>query len=254
MKEVMDYHLGDSLVPGSNKPIVKAIRDALSSNRERCGVLYFKDQFNYEYDYMPLDNADLVDDNHFSINNKKFYDLYLNQKIISLFHSHTKDYDENPSDVDIQVSESLSLPSMIFSLKTKENFIYFPKSESPRKLEKRLFIPFFQDCVSYIKDMYILELGIKLQEKIINWARRRNDPNKFLFTEIDQHFNEVNYSELKKYDVIAFKPSISNLHHLAVYFDDNRIMHHPTSSFPRTELFTPEMLNKVYKIYRHKDL
>lgn len=244
----------DSLALGNNKPFLSALKSCISNSSEVCGVFYFKDEFNYDYDYMSFENADSFNSNHFAINNKEFYKLYLNKKIISLFHSHTNDFDETPSETDIEVSESLALPSMIFSKKTRNNFIYFPKSEKPRSLERRLFIPFFQDCVTYIKDMYILELGIKLQNNIHNWARRRNDPNSFLFEEIDNNFIKIKYSDLKKYDIIVFKPSTENLHHLAVYTGDNQISHHPISSFPRKELFTPEDLNKVYNLYRHKDL
>jgi proteasome lid subunit RPN8/RPN11 len=254
MKLTMDYHLEDFLELGNSKPLLKAIKSSLKVKGEACGVFYFSDFNNYEYDYMQFNNADTIHENHFSINNPKFYELYLNKKIISLFHTHPKNCKDEPSDMDIEIAESLSLPSMIFSLKTKEKFLYFPKSEKPRPLQKRIFIPCFQDCVSYVKDLFILELGVKLQENIKNWARRRKDPNSFLFNEISKNFKEVPISQLKSYDIIVFKPSTQELNHIAVYDGNNYMRHHPIGCFPVKELFTPNTHNKVYKVYRYKDL
>jgi proteasome lid subunit RPN8/RPN11 len=246
-----DYHLGDSLGLGNSKPILAAIKEALSKDHESCGVFYFSDDLDYKY--LSLDNANKIDKNYFSIKNKKFYELYLNDKIISLFHSHTKDHDENPSVDDIEVSEALALPSMIFSLKTKSQFIYFPKSHKPRPLKKRVFIPYFQDCVSFVKDYYYLNLDIKLQEVVSNWARRREDPNEFLIEEMGKAFYEINESP-RPHDIIVSQPSMSELFHLSIYGKENTIHHHPIGCYPKRELFLPESLNKVYKTYRHKDL
>lgn len=246
-----DYHLEDSLALGNSKPILSAIKKSLSTPNELCGIFCMSEDFNYEF--IHFDNADKINPNHFSINNKEFYKLYLKKKIISLFHSHTKDFDETPSSDDIEVSESLALPSMIFSLKTKEQFIYFPKSHKPIPLLRRVFIPYFQDCVSFIKDVYYFDLGIKLQNFVFNWARRRDNPNELLIKEMNKIFFEVK-SGIQKYDIIVSRPSTTNLFHLAIYEGDNSINHHPIGAYPRKELFIPECTNKVYKVYRYKDL
>jgi proteasome lid subunit RPN8/RPN11 len=245
-----DYHLEDSLGLGNSKPILSAIKRSLSKDNECCGVFYIKDDL--DYDFLEFNNENKINPNYFSFNNKKFYELYLNNKIIALFHSHTKDFDETPSIDDIEVAESLSLPSMIFSIKTKGQFVYFPKSQKPVPLERRIFIPYFQDCVTFIKDFFYFKFNIKLQDFVFNWARKRSDPNQYLIEEMNKVFTEV--EDINKYDILVTKPSTSHLFHLCIYEGENTIYHHPIGAYPRKELFTPESLNKVYKVYRYKDL
>lgn len=250
----MDYHLEDFLGLGNTDPIKKSLKASLSSkDREVCGVFYFKDD-SLDYDFLQLDNENHKDKNYFTIRDKRFYDLYINDRIVSLFHSHTIDYGEAPSKIDIEVAESLSLPSMIFSVKTKEYNLFFPSSHKPRPLERRIFIPYFQDCVSFIKDYFYLNFNIKMQDSVLNWARKRKDPNNFLVDQVDRMFREVSFESIKKHDLILFKPSIQPFIHLAIYLGSNEILHHPIGSYPKKELFTPQELNKVYKICRHKDL
>tara|TARA_Y100000361_G_scaffold65879_1_gene57862 strand:- start:17046 stop:17798 length:753 start_codon:yes stop_codon:yes gene_type:complete len=250
----MDYLLEDFLGLGNTNPIKKSLKASLlSKDREICGLFYF-DENQLDYDFIQLDNQSQADKNYFTIKDKKFYDLFINDRIVSLFHTHTLSYDESPSELDIEVSESLSLPSMIFSLKTKSYNLYFPKSHKPRPLERRIFIPYFQDCVSFIKDYFYFKFNIKMQDSVLNWARKRQDPNDFLMEQVDKMFFDIPFREIKEHDLIIFKPSIQPFMHLAVYLGSNEIFHHPIGGYPRKELFTPESMNKVYKICRYKDL
>jgi proteasome lid subunit RPN8/RPN11 len=249
----MDYHLEDSLVHSRSDPLFAAIKHSRrNSEAETCGLFLYKENYS-DYEFRSLENEFQFDPHFFSIKNKDFYPHLFSNNIICLFHSHPH-CSEHLSDLDIEVSRSLGLPSLVYSLQTKEFNLYYPESYKPRPLIGRVFIPFFQDCVIFVKDYYKLELGIDLCAFISCWARKKHNPNKALLSVINEHFNEVNNSTLLKGDLLVFHPQDTRLFHLAVYHENHKIFHHPLSGLPRKELFTPTLMNKVYKIYRYKDL
>lgn len=223
-----------------------------NKSKESCGLFIYKNQ-KTQYDFLPLDNKYLDDPTFFSLDDQLFNSYYLNQNIICLFHSHFN-CNENPSDLDIETSNSLGLPSMIYSLETSEFSLYYPESYKPPSLFGRIFIPFLQDCMIFAKDYYQIELNINLSQDIKSWSRRRTDSNLPLINTIENHFNEYLGNEFIKGDLFLFDLPETQLYHLAVYHDSNYLWHHPINGFPRKELFTPAHMNKVYKVYRYKDL
>jgi len=248
----MDYPLEDSLGLGNTKPIHKAFKYALKSKlSEVFGIFVFDDFYSY-CDFIELENFNIADPHSFSSNNKSFYKYYLNNKIISLFHTHIID-SSDLSDIDKSISNSLSLPSYVFSTSSKSSSLYYPCSYKPRPLKDRIFIPFFQDCVSYVKDFYYFNFKINLSDHIFNWARSLNDSNDRLLNEIENLFFEVNINERKYGDVVVFYPDVSQYYHLGVVDQKGYLSHHPITSMPSSQLFTDSLINKVYKTYRYKE-
>ena len=159
--------------------------------------------------------------------------------------------DVNPSEQDIAIAESLGIPSYIFLSKIKI-VLYYPKSFKPRKLQDRIFIPFFQDCVAFVRDFYYLNFNINFNKLIKEWSRNRSNSSEKLINSITNHFYELDNLDLKYGDLILFKPEMSNLHHLGVMDKDNFVFHHPIGSKPHKNLFNDKLVNKVYKCYRYK--
>lgn len=249
----MDYLLEDSLDLGNTNIVYQALRYSLKhKDRESCGI-FVLEQDGYTVNFIPLINEDIYDINHFISNDKRFYEYYINKNILALYHSHI-DYNSDPSELDINISESLSIPSFIFSLKDKSQYLYYPNSYKPKPLEGRIFIPYFQDCISFVKDFFHLELNIKFTDSIKNWARQGKESNEFLVNSMKCNFVNVDFSQLNSYNIIVFKPNLDRTFHLGVYLGDNIIYHHPIYGYPKKELFLPEHFNKVYKVYRYKDL
>lgn len=248
----MDYPLEDSLGLGNTKPIHKAFKYGLKSKlSEVCGIFVFNDYYS-DYNFIELENLNTVDPHKFLSDNKFFYRHYLNNRIISLFHTHLID-SSDLSDIDKSISNSLSLPSYVFSLSSKSSNLYYPSSYKPRPLKNRIFIPFFQDCVSYVKDFYLLNFKINLSNYIFNWARSLNDSNDRLIKEVEKYFFEVNINDRKYGDLVVFYPDISQYHHLGVIDHNGYLLHHPITSMPSRQLFTDSLINKVYKTYRYKE-
>lgn len=225
----------------------KPIKLSLSNIKEEvCGVFYWN-QFYQNVKFKNFTNNSHENKSSFFVTgDNDFNNLLKSEKILSLFHSHT-DSKEDPSPTDIEVSESLCLPSYIFSNQTKKTFLYYPKSQKSPKLLSRTFVPEFQDCVTIIKDFF------KLNSLPINWSRDGINSNQKLIKYLDKYFHEVNVKNLQPKDVLVFKPDFSPLYHAAILLRDGNILHHPLNMLSNKQLLTDKHLANVYKVYRYKE-
>ena len=238
---------------GNTKPILKSIKHGLSNQTsEQFGFFVYVPEL-HDYDFIESDNQSLFDPNQFMGNSNHFYKYFLDKKVISLFHTHTIESPE-PSKIDIAISESLGIPSYVFSVHSKKAFLYYPDSYVPNDLLNRIFVPAFSDCLIFVKDFYQIKLNIKLSKYIKNWARQPQESNNIVLKYLNNLFYEINDNQLRLGDVIVFKPQDSSLFHLGVYCEQDSFLHHPIYSRPKKEVFNKETLNKVYKIYRFKEL
>jgi hypothetical protein len=105
-----------------------------------------------------------------------------------------------------------------------------------------------------MKDFYLNNMDINLHKVINNWARSRNKSNEILINKLNENFIEIDKSELEYGDILVLKPEISKYLHLAIYIENNEVFHHPMHMLPKKEFINPEQLNKVYKVYRYKEL
>ena len=232
--------------------ILSAFKDSLRSpDRETCGIFAWNDKYHFDPKFIPLNNFNSCDPYSFLVNDSIFYKLYLNKKIISLYHSHINCGPEL-SLLDKEVSSTLALPSFVFSTQTKDTCLFYPTSYNPPILENRLFIPYLQDCITFVKDFFKLELNIDLCETITNWSRRKKSSNNTLIKVIESYFNEVNIFSVQNNDLLVFSPTVSELYHVGVYVEGGYVFHHSFNGLPRKELFSSSIMNKVYKVYRYK--
>jgi len=248
-----DYLSEDFLGLGNTKSIIQSIKFSLKNpNHESFGFFGFSKNFD-DYTFVKGNNCDLVNKHHFINHNNDFYDYFFDKRIICLFHSHLLD-SPKPSDLDKEISNSFGIPSFIFSVKSKESYLYYPDSYVPRELSERIFIPIFQDCITFVKDYYRIKYNINFNEKIQNWARDRKNSNQKLEDLLNKYFLESTVSSIKEGDLIVFNPNQTSLFHVGIYLKDQYYIHHPISCLPTKELFTTESINRVYKVYRYKDL
>ena len=252
-KKVMDCHLEDSQDLGrANLAFRQCYKHALSSkDRETGGYFYFDTDFTFSF--RSCGNLNTLDKDQYSFRDIDFYKHYINDQIICLFHTHI-DKDVTPSPLDIATSHSFRLPSYILSTSSKNSHLFYPENYIPRPLDKRQFVPLFQDCLSYIKDYLFFNFNINLNKLDINWARPKLHANKIMLKYFKLYFNEVSVNDMQKGDVLVFPESISEHLHLAVFNEKDRFFHHPMFRYPESELITKDILNKVYKVYRYKDL
>ena len=216
---------------------------------ESCGIIYCDvNKIKYE----PVDNISSNKFNSFLID-KKIFATFNSKEILAIFHSHPKG-DEAPSQDDLVTCEKIAIPYYIYSLQKKKFSLIYPESYKPLNLMGRIFLPEFQDCVTLVKDFFDIELNIKLSKFVKNWARRRhNNSNKDLISILDSNFYEVN--EVKNAgDVVVFDMKNNLPFHLGVFSKSKKIIHQPNDQLSQEVYLTPELMKKVYKIYRYKDL
>jgi proteasome lid subunit RPN8/RPN11 len=75
------------------------------------------------------------------------------KKLLGIYHSHPRS-SENPSQADINNSEELGIPFLIYSLVTKKIFLYIPDSFEPSSLIGRPYVRGFCECVNIPRDYY----------------------------------------------------------------------------------------------------
>jgi hypothetical protein len=250
---MQDYHLEHSQDLGkAEQAFSQCYKHALGNlEAETGGYFYFDKSLNFSFH--SCTNLNSYEKNQFNFRDSQFYNYYINDQIVCLFHTHITD-DVAPSELDKETSHSFRLPCYIFSTKSKESYLFYPDNHKPTALDKRQFIPLFQDCISYIKDYLIFNFNINLNEYKINWARPRNDPNKVLINYLDLYFNEVDKNDIKNGDILVFPETISKYFHVGIVDKESYLFHHPVHMFPEKQLISDSMLNQVYKVYRHKDL
>ena len=248
----MGFHLEDFPAHGNTRPILEAFRYSLkNADREACGIFVLD---NLEFSFIPIENTFLKGDKYFIGNYEIFSKYLINKKIFCLFHSHLAD-SVNPSDLDIEVSESLCLPSYIFSTSSKNSFLYYPKTHTPPNLYGRIFIGHLQDCITFVKDFYLKELNINLNSQNKDWGRKGNNSNDHLIASLNRLFDPIeNFSDVSYGDVLVFRPSIDQFFHLGIYLKNNNFAHHPYSMLSVRELITDHTWNQVYKVYRYKEI
>lgn len=230
----------------------QCFRYALSSvDSEVCGFFYL-DNINQPLQFQPLLNENLIDKNTFSTSDPTFYNLYKLGKIICLFHTHLSQ--DDPSVLDLETSNSFNLPSFIINIESNKSFLYYPTDYKPKKIKNRVFIPYFQDCIIYVKDYLQKYFDINLNGQLINWSRNGKNSLNMLNYYADKHFYNVNKQDFKNGDVIIFKPDVSIYPHVGIVNHDLYCFHHPVYQYPAKEFISSDFLNQVYKVYRYKDL
>ena len=70
---------------------------------------------------------------------------------------------------------------------------------------------------------------------------------------LDSHFVEINSVE-KEGDIMVFNTKESPLFHLGIFTHNKKLLHQPNNQLSQEVYLTPDILKKVYKIYRYKDL
>ncbi len=216
---------------------------------ESCGIIY--SDFN-KIKYQSVDNISPNKFNSFLID-KKIFASFNSKEILSIFHSHPKG-SEAPSEEDISTCEKIGIPYYIYSLQNKKFSLIYPQSYKPSSLLGRPFLPEFQDCVTLVKDFFDIELNIKLCKNIKNWARRRNnESNKSLVSILNKNFKEIK-DVSREGDVVVFDIYKNRPFHLGVFTKGKKIIHQPNDQLSQEVYLTPELMKKVYKIYRYKDL
>ena len=197
---------------------------------------------------------------HFTISPFDYLKASRKEKIKAVYHTHVSE-NNYFSEEDKKMSRGHNLPFVLYHLGTRSFLCFDPKKERVVDIDKKFELG-KRDCYTLVKDYY-KKLGIKVggnNDLGKNWLNENPNLIQDLFklnqTSLD--VIEMGWSGiemLKKHDVIVFEMIKGDGPcHVGVYLGDGIMYHHPRNRFPTTEMLTPVIQRKIYKVYRHNKI
>lgn len=232
----------------------KEIKDLSSAipGEEVCGLLALNEMM--EVVVIPTENTHSNKKKYFKIDSHAFLDAEKRYKILAIFHSHPTS-SEKPSTFDLNNSEELCLPFLIYSLKTDKFFLHFPNSYEAMDIRGRIYIKDIHECTCLVKDYYKKELNIDISSWIKNYCipEEPKKANKLLYKVFKKNLVEPE-DELKKHDIIVFKFSKDRMMHAGIYLGNEEFIHQRANQLSSVDFLDNRWKNKIYKTYRHPSL
>jgi len=227
------------------------------SPKECCGLLV---EEGSELELYRCPNHSEKPTSHFYISAPHYLRASRRGNISAVYHSHTS-ANENFSDNDKKNSSAHQTSFILYNTIKNSFFCYDPTKNKTLQINKNFEIG-KADCYTLVKDYY-KKLGINLEgtnsfgddwhlkkPELIHELFNLNKTNPSLPIE-ELHRN----THLKKHDVLVFElRKGSGPSHVGVYLGEGILYHHPRNRYPTTEILQNQYFEKLYKIYRHKDL
>ena len=247
-----------------------------SPDEEVCGLIVQKDLT--ELKSVRLKNVHPSPKDCFSINPEEILKYSKYSKVIGIYHSHPKTK-ANPSPYDEINCEEIGIPYYIYSVKYNSFFCDIPMSFKPAPLFDRVYVEDIYNCLTFIKDYYILETDWlpsyeERLEKKKQWAQNPNfQEHGFLerddkratsemvvkWIEQNDFFDtgsrtliEIKDGSLKRHDLLIFNFFESSFYHFGVYIGNGEFVHHPIFQLPQKSCYE-RYQKQVYKTYRIVD-
>jgi proteasome lid subunit RPN8/RPN11 len=223
-------------------------------DQESCGIISMDDTGIFYI--KQLNNVHVEKNKYFKISLSEWIKEKNKNKILAVFHSHTSTT-EDPSSFDIEYSEELCIPFIVYSIYSDKFFLHFPESYEPEKLTGRFYIEDIHECTCLIKDYFDKKLDLKISKWIKNYCIPKDaiEANKLFKKVFQKNMQEVNkINEIKKHDVLIFKFSDNKKMHGGIYLGDEIFLHQKTNQISSRTFLDQRWKSKLYKIYRHKAL
>ena len=218
-------------------------------HEEVCGILI--ENKLKEVELVKMQNYSDDRENNFSIPPSEFIKHKIKNKIIGVYHSHTKT-SSLPSKNDKQCSNECGLPYLIYSLRDKDFFLYFPKKYKSEELLGRTYVKGFNECTCLFKDYYqqILNLNISGWNKNYWLPENHEEANKLLLNILNKNMKKVNLNTLSENDLMVFNVN-NKRYHVGVYTGDDYFVHQPINGLSCKQLLDDRWQSKIDYVYRH---
>lgn len=191
--------------------------------------------------------------NFFSISPAEFLNKKIKNKIIAIYHSHI-DSGPEPSEQDIITSEEIGLPYLIYSLKNKDFFLYYPESFDAQQIYGRPYIKGLYECTCILKDFYKKELNINIAKWNKNYWLPEEDKkaNNLLIDILNKQTIKVNNSEIQQNDIIVFELKKNKRFHVGIYLGNDFFVHQPIQGLSNKQILDERWQSKIKHVYRHE--
>lgn len=182
-------------------------------------------------------------------------------KVVASYHSHGGEGEDRFSEFDKQSSINLNLNYILYSV-AKDCFLEYDPRIQHNEYVGKVFFWGKNDCFSLVRSFYKQEFGITIPDPLPERAKDENIRFLNSYGKLIEDGYEENgwekvfsFEEIKKYDLLCFDyKKTGTTSHLAIYLDNNLILHHPCESYSCVEQVNPKSLKFFRMALRHKDL
>lgn len=209
----------------------------------------------------PCKNISEFPRHHFLISSEEQREKEFKGKLVGFYHSHTTDTDF--SWLDKAVSEATKLTCFLYKIPSGELSEHHPNGWKAPYLGRQ-FVPGIFDCTVLVQDYYKKELNVCLPN--LNHKYRYNPISdmEILKTwgysegnkELTDYFLNNGFVLVEKphhHDVILMRGvHVKCPIHCLIYLDGGRILHHPSKSESKTEVYDRAHQKLTSCILRHK--
>jgi proteasome lid subunit RPN8/RPN11 len=202
----------------TNNIYQEIISQAESSDEEIGGFIYF------EGSQAKIDKCENI-----ALDKKNFFEVSaddyiknLKRNLYAIYHSHVNS-DYNFSEQDLEISEESCLPIYVYSKIDKKINSYIPLSYDYGDFQGKRYIWGFNDCYGLIRDFYKKEKNFLLPDYIRDESFRTSNFD-IMIKEINKFTKKID--DFKFGDLFVFSQR-GNAKHLAIYYGDGKILHHP---------------------------
>lgn len=223
-------------------------------DKEVCGFVFVD---NNEIKVVECDNIHEDPKNFFKIKTDDYLFIKDKYELIASFHSHPSS-EHILTEFDELNADELALPMYIYSLQTKDFFVYKPNSCYNKELKGRMFVPDLYNCVSCAFDYYVQKFNLQCS-KNINWAepkniKRGNELALEVCCNLDRYLDvkieEIDKSELQVNDLIIIKTLRSAFYHYGILVNSNQIIHHAMHSVSSIVSLDDRWMNFAHRFFR----
>lgn len=233
-----------------NKEYYKSIITHAEGNPEEevCGTISFDSNLIVK----------VTKEKNESFNKKEMFEIsparVLGQKkLLGIYHSHPNS-DELPSQGDISNSEELAIPFLIYSLVTKNFFLYIPESFEPASLVGRPYVKGFCECVNIPRDYYTQRCKwFNLDYQIFNYfpSMDSKEANKYMLKIFEKGFIKVNdKNDVRKHDMLIFSIPGETVLHVGVCSEYDKFFHQKAHHLSGEDFLDDKWRKRIVRVYR----
>jgi len=212
---------------------------------EGCGV--FTDN-----EFIPFENEAEDKLKHFYINDEYYYKLYMTDEVKCILHSHN----DSPqlSYTDMAMQQSIGIPFGIVNFKDEKttHVLFCGDLLEIEPLKKRPYFWGIFDCLTVVRDYYIIKYDIKLPNPPKEIGYWRSTPMFEDELAKSKHLHRIELNEADVGDIILYNFKSKYINHCGILLDNANVLHH---FYNKISANYPIKFNRVslHSVYRRNN-
>lgn len=219
-----------------------------SPTQEICGFIYYIIGENIAKIF-PCKNIDVDSSDSFEISSEDYIQALKMGVLLGIYHSHPKA--GGFSDADIETSDELVLPFYVYDIVDKKFMEYIP-IDYKLDIVGLQFVLGFHDCYEIPRIHYRQNFKIYMGDYDRDESFIHEDQNVIIQNYEKEGFTKVDFSDIKKNDVIIFRTEKILPQHFGIFMGDSRFLHHPRNALSIVEILSDRWISRIVGVFRHK--